>query len=156
MGINDALMGGTLEMRRQGENYLPNGLMKMKTLIKNACLWLRSSCVWRKHQTKYWAHICRADVLSEETPEKIREYAENIDMEGADWMCGRSNFSVSHFSMVCTCAGGLSTNGYERDSDKSRENAAGGRPYVTMLNPRQVIGGNRKLKKGKLFSLICV
>lgn len=25
--INDALMGGTLEMRRQGENYLPKWVM---------------------------------------------------------------------------------------------------------------------------------
>lgn len=39
---------------------------------------------------------------------------------------------------------------------KADENAAGGRPYVTMLNPRQLLDGNRKLKKGKLFSLICV
>ena len=50
--INDALMGGTLEMRRQGENYLPNGLMKMKTLIKNACLWLRYFLCMKKASNK--------------------------------------------------------------------------------------------------------
>lgn len=43
--INDALMGGTLEMRRQGENYLPNGLMKMKTLIKTPVCGYATSCV---------------------------------------------------------------------------------------------------------------
>ena len=62
--INDALMGGTLEMRRQGENYLEvlkqcndllisqNGLTKMKTLIKNACLWLRYFLCMKKASSK--------------------------------------------------------------------------------------------------------
>lgn len=50
--INDALMGGTLEMRRQGENYLQNGLTKMKTLIKNACLWLRYFLCMKKASSK--------------------------------------------------------------------------------------------------------
>ena len=33
---------------------------------------------------------------------------------------------------------------------KADENAAGGRPYVTMLNPRQVIGWKSKVEKGKV------
>ncbi|STP76951.1 Uncharacterised protein [Escherichia coli] len=50
--INDALMGGTLEMRRQGKIISPNGLMKMKTLIKNACLWLRYFLCMKKASNK--------------------------------------------------------------------------------------------------------
>jgi hypothetical protein len=33
--INDALMGGTLEMRRQGTTYLPSGLTRIPTAIKS-------------------------------------------------------------------------------------------------------------------------
>ncbi|MCV5665135.1 DNA-binding protein, partial [Escherichia coli] len=33
---------------------------------------------------------------------------------------------------------------------KADENATGGRPYVTMLNPRQVIGWKSKVEKGKV------
>lgn len=50
--INDALMGGTLEMRRQGEIISQNGLTKMKTLIKNACLWLRYFLCMKKASSK--------------------------------------------------------------------------------------------------------
>lgn len=50
--INDALMGGTLEMRRQGKIISQNGLTKMKTLIKNACLWLRYFLCMKKALSK--------------------------------------------------------------------------------------------------------
>ena len=50
--INDALMGDTLEMRRQGEIISQNGLTKMKTLIKNACLWLRYFLCMKKASSK--------------------------------------------------------------------------------------------------------
>ncbi len=37
--INDALMGGTLEMRRQGKKYLLNGRTKILKVIRS--VWLR-------------------------------------------------------------------------------------------------------------------
>ncbi|VED14560.1 Uncharacterised protein [Escherichia coli] len=99
--INDALMGGTLEMRRQGENYLPKWPNEDEDAYKKRLSVATLLPVYEESIKQNIGRIfAEPTVLSEETPEKIREYAENIDMEGSDWMCGRSNFSVSHFSMV--------------------------------------------------------
>lgn len=99
--INDALMGGTLEMRRQGENYLPKWPNEDEDAYKKRLSVATLLPVYEESIKQNIGRIfAEPTVLSEETPEKIREYAENIDMEGSRLMCGRSNFSVSHFSMV--------------------------------------------------------
>lgn len=50
--INDALMGGTLEMRRQGENYLPKWPNEDEDAYKNACPWLRYFLCMKKALSK--------------------------------------------------------------------------------------------------------
>lgn len=96
-------------------------------------------------------------VLSEETPAKIREYAENIDMEGSRLdVWAQQFFSLAFQYGVAHALVDYPRTDMKEIRTKADENATGGRPYVTMLNPRQLLDGNRKLKKGKLFSLICV
>lgn len=119
--INDALMGGTLEMRRQGENYLPKWPNEDEDAYKKRLSVATLLPVYEESIKQNIGRIfAEPTVLSEETPAKIREYAENIDMEEPTGCVGAAIFQP-RISVWCgTCAGGLSTNGYERDSYKSR------------------------------------
>ncbi|MCQ1631070.1 DNA-binding protein, partial [Escherichia coli] len=82
--INDALMGGTLEMRRQGENYLPKWPNEDEDAYKKRLSVATLLPVYEESIKQNIGRIfAEPTVLSEETPEKIREYAENIDMEGS-------------------------------------------------------------------------
>ena len=120
--INDALMGGTLEMRRQGENYLPKWPNEDEDAYKKRLSVATLLPVYEESIKQNIGRIfAEPTVLSEETPAKIREYAENIDMEGSRLDVWAQQIFQPRISVWCgTCAGGLSTNGYERDSDKSR------------------------------------
>lgn len=82
--INDALMGGTLEMRRQGENYLPKWPNEDEDAYKKRLSVATLLPVYEESIKQNIGRIfAEPTVLSEETPAKIREYAENIDMEGS-------------------------------------------------------------------------
>jgi hypothetical protein len=96
--INDALMGGTLEMRRQGENYLPK---------------------WPNEDEDAYKKRLSVATLLPVYEESIKQNIGRIFAEPTG--CVGAAIFQSRISVWCgTCAGGLSTNGYERDSDKSR------------------------------------
>ena len=97
--INDALMGGTLEMRRQGENYLPkwpNEDAYKKRLSVATLLPVYEESI-KQNIGRIFAE---PTVLSRKRRKKSGNMQKISTWRGADWMCGRSNFSVSHFSMV--------------------------------------------------------
>ena len=81
--INDALMGGTLEMRRQGKKYLPKWPNEDPESYKER---LASATLLPAYEEAIKQNIGRVfaepTVLSEDSPEQIRELSPDIDMEG--------------------------------------------------------------------------
>lgn len=140
--INDALMGGTLEMRRQGENYLPKWPNEDEDAYKKRLSVATLLPVYEESIKQNIGRIfAEPTVLSEETPEKIREYAENIDMEGSRLdVWAQQFFSLAFQYGVAHALVDYPRTDMNEIRTKADENAAGGRPYVTMLNPRQVTG----------------
>ena len=150
--INDALMGGTLEMRRQGENYLPKWPNEDEDAYKKRLSVATLLPVYEESIKQNIGRIfAEPTVLSEETPEKIREYAENIDMEGSRLdVWAQQFFSLAFQYGVAHALVDYPRTDMKEIRTKADENATGGRPYVTMLNPRQVIGWKSKVEKGKV------
>lgn len=120
--INDALMGGTLEMRRQGENYLPKWPNEDEDAYKKRLSVATLLPVYEESIKQNIGRIfAEPTVLSEETPEKNQGICRKYRHGGEPTGCVGAAIFQSRISVWCgTCAGGLSTNGYERDSDKSR------------------------------------
>ncbi|EFP3678731.1 DUF4055 domain-containing protein [Salmonella enterica] len=150
--INDALMGGTLEMRRQGEICLPMWPKEDPDAYKER---LATATLLPAYEESIKQNIGRVfaepTVLSENTPEIIREYAENIDLEGSRLDVWAQQF----FSLAFQYGLAHALVDYPRTDTgeirtKADEQAAGARPYVTMLNPRQVIGWKSKVVRGKI------
>ncbi|HBM3266265.1 TPA: DUF4055 domain-containing protein [Klebsiella oxytoca] len=150
--INDALMGGTLEMRRQGKLYLPKWPNEDPDSYKER---LAAATLLPAYEEAIKQNIGRVfaepTVLSESAPERIRELSTNIDMEGNRLdVWAQQFFSIGfQYGLVHALVD------YPRVEAKSvrtkaDEKAAGSRPYVTMLNPRQVIGWKSKVEGGKV------
>lgn len=150
--INDALMGGTLEMRRQGENYLPKWPNEDEDAYKKRLSVATLLPVYEESIKQNIGRIfAEPTVLSEETPAKIREYAENIDMEESRLdVWAQQFFSLAFQYGVAHALVDYPRTDMKEIRTKADENATGGRPYVTMLNPRQVIGWKSKVEKGKV------
>lgn len=81
--VIDALMGGTAAMRKAGETYLPQQPREddedYQYRLKTATLFPAYS---RTVGVMAGKPFSKQAVLSEDTPERIRELAENIDGEG--------------------------------------------------------------------------
>lgn len=150
--INDALMGGTLEMRRQGATYLPKWPNEdpdsHKERIATATLLPAYEEAIKQNIGRVFAE---PTVLSEDTPETIQALAPDIDMEGNRidvW--AQQFFSIGfQYGLVHALVDFPKVNP-EAVKTKADEKAAGSRPYATMLNPRQVIGWKSKVDKGKV------
>lgn len=150
--INDALMGGTLEMRRQGEAYLPRWPREDKEDYKKRLSVATLLPAYEESIKQNTGRVfAEPTVLSEKTPEKIKDYAENIDMEGSRLdVWAQQFFSLAfQYGLAHALVDYPRTNA-EEIRTKADEQAAGGRPYVTMLNPRQVIGWKSKVVSGKV------
>lgn len=150
--INDALMGGTLEMRRQGETYLPRWPKEDKDDYKKR---LSVATLLPAYDEAIKQNIGRVfaepTVLSEDTPESIKTLVEDIDMEGGrldvwaqQWFGIAFQYGLAHALVD------YPKTDPEAVKTKADEQAIGGRPYVTMLNPRQVIGWKSKVEGGKV------
>ncbi|EDI0784766.1 DUF4055 domain-containing protein [Salmonella enterica subsp. enterica serovar Braenderup] len=150
--INDALMGGTLEMRRLGEKFLPkwpneDDKAHEKRLAVATLLPVYEESI-KQNVGRVFAEPTS---LSEETPKLIREYAQNIDMEGSRLdVWAQQFFSLAFQYGLAHALVDYPRTDMKEIRTKADENAAGGRPYVTMLNPRQVIGWKSKVEKGKV------
>ena len=150
--INDALMGGTLYMRQLGEAYLPRWPKEDKEDYKKR---LSVATLLPAYEETIKQNIGRVFAepikLAENVPDQLREYAKNFDLEGtrldvwAQAFFGLAmQYGLSHalvdYPRVDT----------EKVKTKAEEKATGARPYVTMLNPRQVIGWKSKMVDGKV------
>ncbi|MGV8617402.1 DUF4055 domain-containing protein, partial [Pseudomonas aeruginosa] len=151
--INDALMGGTLEMRRQGKLYLPKWPNEDPDSYKER---LAAATLLPAYEEAIKQNIGRVfaepTVLSESAPEIIRKLSTDIDMEGNRLdVWAQQFFSIGfQYGLVHALVD------YPRVDPKSvrtkaDEKAIGNRPYVTMLNPRQVIGWKSKVDGGKVM-----
>ena len=150
--INDALMGGTLYMRQLGEQYLPRWPKEDREDYKKR---LAVATLLPAYEETIKQNIGRVFAepikLAENVPDQLREYAKNFDLEGtrldvwAQAFFGLAmQYGLSHalvdYPRVDT----------EKVKTKAEEKATGARPYVTMLNPRQVIGWKSKMVDGKV------
>lgn len=150
--INDALMGGTLYMRKLGEQYMPRWPNEDKEDYKKrlsvATLLPTYEETIKKNNGRVFAEPI---VLSEKTPERIKELATNIDLEGTRLdVWSQEFFSISsQYGLAHALVDFPRVNGDEVKT-KADEKAVGARPYVTMLNPRQIIGWKSKAVGGKV------
>ncbi|UIW10298.1 protein of unknown function DUF4055 [Flyfo siphovirus Tbat2_3] len=151
--INDALMGGTLEMRRQGEAYLPKWPKEDKESYKER---LKVATLLPAYEEAIKQNLGRVFAeptgLSDDTPDTIKELAQNIDMEGNRLdVWGQQFFSIGfQYGLVHALVDYPKTDP-ESVKTKADEVKSGARPYVTMLNPRQVIGWRSKVEGGKVI-----
>ncbi|HDY7264909.1 TPA: DNA-binding protein, partial [Klebsiella pneumoniae] len=150
--INDALMGGTLEMRRQGKKYLPKWPNEDPESYKER---LASATLLPAYEEAIKQNIGRVfaepTVLSEDSPEQIRELSPDIDMEGNRLdVWAQQFFSIGFQYGLVHALVDFPKIDPEAVKTKADEKAAGSRPYATMLNPRQVIGWKSKVVKGKV------
>lgn len=150
--INDALMGGTLYMRRLGETYMPRWPNEDKEDYKKR---LAVATLLPAYEETIKQDIGRVFaepiVLSEEMPEQIKELTPNIDLEGNRLdVWAQEFFSIGLQYGLAHALVDFPRVNPDEVKTKADERAAGSRPYVTMLNPRQVIGWKSKVVKGKV------
>ncbi|MEI7114425.1 DUF4055 domain-containing protein [Serratia sp. TMDUHS_CL] len=150
--INDALMGGTLNMRRLGETYMPRWPNEDKEDYKKR---LAVATLLPAYEETIKQDIGRVfaepTVLSEETPEQIKKLTPNIDLEGNRLdVWAQEFFSIGFQYGLAHALVDFPRVNKDEVKTKADEKAAGSRPYVTMLNPRQVIGWKSKVVKGKV------
>lgn len=150
--INDALMGGTLYMRQLGESYLPRW---PKEDIEDYQKRLAVATLLPAYEETINQNIGRVFAepiqLGENVPDRLRDYAKNIDLEGTRL----DVWAQSFFGLAMQYGLSHALVDYPRvDTEQvktlAEEKATGARPYVTMLNPRQVIGWRSKMTGGKV------
>ena len=150
--INDALMGGTLYMRQLGEAYLPRWPKENKDDYKKR---ISVATLLPAYEETIKQNIGRVFAepikLAENVPDQLRDYAKNIDLEGTRLdVWAQSFFGLAMQYGLSHALVDYPRVDPERVKTKADEKATGARPYVTMLNPRQVIGWKSKMADGKL------
>jgi hypothetical protein len=150
--LNDALMGGTFYIRQLGEIYMPRWINEDKEDYQRR---LAISTLLPAYEETIKQNCGRvfADVvqLSENTPERIVEYSKNIDLVG-----NRLDVWAQEFFSLGLQYGLVHALVDHPRIDKTvvrtraDEIASGARPYVTMLNPKQVIGWKSKPLNGRV------
>ncbi|HGU9881118.1 TPA: DUF4055 domain-containing protein [Citrobacter freundii] len=150
--INDALMGGTLYMRQLGEAYLPRWPKEDKEDYKKR---LSVATLFPAYEETIKQNIGRVFAepikLAENVPDQLREYAKNIDLEGTRLdVWAQSFFGLAMQYGLSHALVDYPRVDAEQVKTKADEKATGARPYVTMLNPRQVIGWKSKMTAGKV------
>lgn len=150
--LNDALMGGTFYIRQLGEIYMPRWINEEKEDYQRR---LAISTLLPAYEETIKQNCGRvfADVvqLSENTPERIVEYSKNIDLVG-----NRLDVWAQEFFSLGLQYGLVHALVDHPRIDKTvvrtraDEIASGARPYVTMLNPKQVIGWKSKPLNGRV------
>ncbi|GAL60375.1 hypothetical protein EV102420_37_00140 [Pseudescherichia vulneris NBRC 102420] len=150
--INDALMGGTLYMRQLGESYLPRWPKEDKEDYKKR---LAVATLLPAYEETIKQNIGRVFAepikLGENVPEQLRELAKNIDLEGTRLdVWAQSFFGLAMQYGLSHALVDYPRVDAEQVKTKADEKATGARPYVTMLNPRQVIGWKSKIVDGKV------
>lgn len=150
--INDALMGGTLYMRQLGETFLPRwpkeGKEDYKKRLAVATLLPAYEETINQNVGRVFAEPIQ---LGENAPDRLREFAKDVDLEGSRLdVWAQAFFSLAMQYGLSHALVDYPRVDAEQVKTKADEKATGARPYVTMLNPRQVIGWKSKMTAGKV------
>ncbi|EFL92638.1 hypothetical phage protein [Candidatus Regiella insecticola LSR1] len=147
--INDALMGGTLFLRQQGERYLPRWPHEDKHRYQQR---LSVATLLPAYEETLKNNLGRVfsepTQLSETTPAVIVDYCHNMDLQG-----NRLDvWAQAYFSLALQYGVAHALVDYPRvEALKTRaeEKACGARPYAVLINPRQVIGWQSRHSGGQ-------
>ncbi|HGW8406525.1 TPA: DUF4055 domain-containing protein [Citrobacter freundii] len=150
--INDALMGGTLYMRQLDETFLPRwpkeGKEDYKKRLAVATLLPAYEETINQNVGRVFAEPIQ---LGENVPDRLREFAKDVDLEGSRLdVWAQAFFSLAMQYGLSHALVDYPRVDAEQVKTKADEKATGARPYVTMLNPRQVIGWKSKMTAGKV------
>ena len=150
--LNDALMGGTLYMRQLGETFLPRwpkeGKEDYKKRLAVATLLPAYEETINQNVGRVFAEPIQ---LGENVPDRLREFAKDVDLEGSRLdVWAQAFFSLAMQYGLSHALVDYPRVDAEQVKTKADEKATGARPYVTMLNPRQVIGWKSKMTAGKV------
>lgn len=139
--VIDALMGGTAAMRKAGKTYLPQQPREddqdYQYRLKTATLFPAFS---RTVGVMAGKPFSKQVVLSDETPDRIRELAENIDGEGRSLHVFAADLMQEAISAGF---GGILVD-YTKTEGQARtqadEKAMGARPYWVHVKHEQILG----------------
>ena len=150
--INDALMGGTLYMRQLGEAYLPRCPKENKEDYKKRLAVATLLPAYEETINQNVGRVFAEPIqLGENVPDALREFAKNVDLEGTRLdVWAQAFFSLAMQYGLSHALVDYPRVDAEQVKTKADEKATGARPYVTMLNPRQVIGWKSKMVGGKV------
>ncbi|EMB4339689.1 DUF4055 domain-containing protein [Citrobacter freundii] len=150
--INDALMGGTLYMRQLGEAYLPRWPKEDKEDYKKRLAVATLLPAYEETINQNVGRVFAEPIqLGENVPDQLREFSKNVDLEGSRLdVWAQAFFSLAMQYGVSHALVDYPRVDAEQVKTKADEKATGARPYVTMLNPRQVIGWKSKMVSGKV------
>ncbi|WP_039029278.1 DUF4055 domain-containing protein [Leclercia adecarboxylata] len=150
--INDALMGGTLYMRQLGEAYLPRWPKEDKEDYKKRLAVATLLPAYEETINQNVGRVFAEPIqLGENVPDALREFAKNVDLEGSRLdVWAQAFFSLAMQYGLSHALVDYPRIDAEQVKTKADEKATGARPYVTMLNPRQVIGWKSKIIGGKV------
>lgn len=139
--LAEALLGGTCEMREEGEKYLPKfpaeDAESYKSRLSAAVLF---PAYQRTVTTLAGKPFSKPLTLGDDVPEVIQGHAQNIDLEG------RNLHTFAADTMECALGYGLALIlvDYPQRPEGVRtladERAAGLRPYFVQIEPEQVLG----------------
>ncbi|HCL6635066.1 TPA: DUF4055 domain-containing protein [Citrobacter freundii] len=150
--INDALMGGTLYMRQLGESYLPRWPKEDKEDYKKRLAVATLLPAYEETINQNVGRVFAEPIqLGENVPDALREFAKNVDLEGTRLdVWAQAFFSLAMQYGLSHALVDYPRVDAEQVKTKADEKATGARPYVTMLNPRQLIGWKSKMTGGKV------
>ncbi|HBB6886667.1 TPA: DUF4055 domain-containing protein [Citrobacter freundii] len=150
--INDALMGGTLYMRQLGEAYLPRWPKEDKEDYKKRLAVATLLPAYEETINQNVGRVFAEPIqLGENVPDQLREFSKNVDLEGSRLdVWAQAFFSLAMQYGLSHALVDYPRIDAEQVKTKADEKATGARPYVTMLNPRQVIGWKSKMVAGKV------
>ncbi len=145
-------MGGTLYMRQLGETFLPRwpkeGKEDYKKRLAVATLLPAYEETINQNVGRVFAEPIQ---LGENVPDRLREFAKDVDLEGSRLdVWAQAFFSLAMQYGLSHALVDYPRVDAEQVKTKADEKATGARPYVTMLNPRQVIGWKSKMTAGKV------
>lgn len=150
--INDALMGGTLYMRQLGEAYLPRWPKEDKEDYQKRLAVATLLPAYEETINQNVGRVFAEPIqLGENVPVRLREFAKDVDLEGSRLdVWAQAFFSLAMQYGLSHALVDYPRIDAEQVKTKADEKATGARPYVTMLNPRQVIGWKSTMVGGKV------
>jgi hypothetical protein len=154
-GIVDALMGGTKAMRAAKTKFLPKWPKEStdtyEARIATSTLLPAFSETVQNMTGRVFAEPI---VLSDDVPDDVEEFAENLDCQGNNLQVwAQSFFSKALSHGLCHALvehpKTVDEEGKPLHKTKAEEKTAGVRPYVVMIAPKQVLGWRSSTATGR-------